>query len=362
MTKKKLRVAMIGAGFIGRVHSNAFRQVEYFFPGEFELEQAVLCGRDPVRTQKAAAAWGWPETATDWRSLVDRADIDVVDIAVPNALHALIALAAANAGKIILCEKPLALSLSEAEQMAQAARNRPNLVWFNYRRIPAVAFARQLIDRGNLGEAFHWRAVYLNQSANDPKKTGTWRYRKSEAGSGAAGDLLSHLFDFALYLNGPITELNALMHTFTPKRDVDDATLLLAKFANGSIGTFEATRLGVGFRNRNGFEMNGSKGWLGFDFEDMNFLNFYDATDAPAMRAAKRIMVTGPEHPYAENFWKPGHPVGYEHTFIATLGDFLRALESGDVFHPNFDDALEVQRLLDAVERSSQSRSWIKLA
>jgi predicted dehydrogenase len=361
MTKKTLRIAMIGSGFIARVHSNAFRQVRYFFPTEFDLEQAVLCGRDTAKTAKAAADWGWNETTTDWQSVVARKDIDIIDIAVPNTLHAPIAIAAANAGKIILCEKPLAMSLAEAQQMTQAVRKVPNLVWFNYRRIPAAAFARQLVDRGSLGQPFHWRALYLNQSANDPKKTGTWRYRKADAGSGAAGDLLSHLLDFALYLNGPITEVNAMMHTFDKNRDVDDATLLLARFANGSIGTFEATRLGVGFRNRNGFEMNGSKGWLGFDFEDMNFLEFCDATDAPALRAAKRIMVTGPDHPYADNFWKPGHPIGYEHTFIATLGDFLQTLERGKSFHPNFEDALSVQRLLDAIERSSASRTWVSV-
>jgi len=353
---------MIGTGFIARVHSNAFRQVGHFFSSPFELEQAMLCGRDRANTQSAASAWGWTEIATDWRTVVDRKDIDVIDIAVPNKLHAPIVMAAASARKIILCEKPLATSLSEAEQMAQAVRNVANLVWFNYRRIPAVVLAKQIVEHGRLGERFHFRALYLNQSANDPKKTGTWRYKKDQAGSGAAGDLLSHLLDFALYLNGPLNEVNAMMHTFVEGRDVDDATMLLAKFANGSIGTFEATRYGVGFRNRNGFEMNGSKGWLGFNFEDMNFLEFYDATDEAPLRGSKRIMVTGPEHPYSENFWKPGHPIGYEHTFIAKLGDFLSALAGGETFHPNFGDALQVQRLLDAIERSSESRSWITLA
>ena len=351
---------MIGTGFIARVHSNAFRQVDHFFPSPYELEQVVLCGRDRAKAESAASSWGWHETSTDWREVVERKDIDIVDIAVPNKLHAPIVIA--SEGKMVLCEKPLAASLGEAEQMARAVRNTPNLVWFNYRRIPAVVLAKQFAEEGRLGERFHFRGIYLNQSANDPKKTGTWRYKKEEAGSGAAGDLLSHLLDYALYLNGPFTELNATMHTFVEGRDVDDASLMVAKFSNGSIGTFEATRYGVGFRNRHGFEMHGSKGYLGFNFEDMNFLNFYDATDAAPVRAARRIMVTGPEHPYSDNFWKPGHPIGYEHTFIATLGDFLSALASGQKFHPDFDDALEVQRLLDAIERSAQSRSWVQVA
>jgi len=354
-------VAMIGHGFIGRLHSNAFHQVGHFFENPYELRPRVICGRDRVRLETMAAQWGWDETETDWRAVVTRPDIQVVDIATPNALHAPVAIAAAQAGKIILCEKPLAMSLAEAETMAAAVRQVPNLVWFNYRRVPAVAYAKQLIDEGRLGQVFHYRGVYLNQSGNDPAKAAGWRYKKAEAGSGAIGDLLSHAIDWALYLNGPITELMAMTHTFAKDRDVDDVALLMARFANGSIGSLEASRYGVGCRNRNTFEIHGSRGMLRFDLENMNRLEFFDATNEPELQASRSLLVTGPNHPYSENFWKPGHALGYEHTFIATLGDFLGALARDEPFHPNFEDALAVQRLLDAVERSAKSGDWVKL-
>jgi predicted dehydrogenase len=361
MSKKKLNVAMIGSGFIGKVHSNAFRQVGHFFEVPYELNLKVLCARDPAKLAAAASHWGWHETETDWRSVVGRKDIDVIDIAVPNSLHAPIAVAACEAGKIVWCEKPLAATLAEAERMAQAARKTQNLVWFNYRRIPAVAFAKQLLDKGIAGEVFHYRALYLNQSGNNPKKTNAWRYRRSEAGMGASGDLLSHVLDLALYLNGPIKELSAMMHTFAPGRDVDDATLLLVQFANGSLGTFEATRYGVGCPNRNDFEINGSKGMLRFRMDEMNKLEYFDATQDASMQGMQRLAITGPNHPYWENFWKPGHILGYEHPFIATVGDFLQSLATSEPFHANFDDALAVQRVLDATERSASSRSWVSL-
>ncbi len=215
---------MIGTGFMGKAHSNAFRQVGHFFDSPYELGLKVVCGRNQNKLESSAAQWGWAETATDWLAVVGRPDIDVVDIAVPNALHAPIAIAAAQAGKIVLCEKPLATSLAEAESMAKAMRAVPSLVWFNYRRIPAVAFAKRLISEGRIGQTYHYRALYLNQSGSDPSKATTWRYRRSEAGMGAAGDLLSHSIDAALYLNGPITELTAMTQTFVAGRDVDDAT------------------------------------------------------------------------------------------------------------------------------------------
>src|SRR5579862_892568 len=354
MVKKKLNVAMIGTGFIAKAHSNAFRQVTHFFDVPYEIGLKVVCGRNPAKLEAAAALWGWEETSTDWQEVVARPDIDVVDIAVPNVLHGPIALAAAKAGKMIWCEKPLANSLQEAEGMAQAVRGIPNLVWFNYRRIPAVVFAKRLLEEGRLGQTFHYRALYLNQSGNDPSKAGTWRYKRSEAGLGAAGDLLSHSIDSALYLNGPIAELTAMTHTFVPGRDVDDATYFLARYANGSVGTFEATRYGVGCRNRHAFEINGSKGMLRFNLEEMNQLEFFDATEPPNQQGMRNITVTGPDQPYSTNFWKPGHIIGYEHTFIATLGDFLRSLESGEPFHPNFEDGLAVEQVLSAVEASSK--------
>ena len=359
MSKKKLNVGMVGSGFIAKVHSNAFRQVGHFFDIPYEVVCKVICGRNQEKLDVAASRWGWSEVEIDWRKVVARKDIDAVDIAVPNALHSAIAIAAAEAGKIVLCEKPLAASLEEAEIMTKAVERVPNLVWFNYRRIPAVVLARQLIAEGCIGQAFHYRALYLNQSGNDPSKGNTWRYKRSEAGMGAAGDLLSHVIDLALYLNGAIQELSAMMHTFAPGRDVDDATLLMARFDNGSIGTFEASRYGVGCQNRNAFEINGSKGMLSFTLDDMNQLDFFDATEPVASRGGRRIAVTALAHPYGENFWRPGHVLGYEHPFIATLGDFLNSIARQEPFHANFADALAVQRILHAIERSSASRSWV---
>jgi predicted dehydrogenase len=361
MSKQKLHIAMVGSGFIAKVHSNAFRQVSHFFDLPYELRLKVICGRNRQKLEETAAQWGWDEVETEWQALVARKDIDLVDIAVPNALHGPIAIASAKAGKGVLCEKPLATSLQEARSMAEAVRRVPNLVWFNYRRVPAVVFARQLIEEERIGQPFHYRALYLNQSGNDPSKASGWRYKRSEAGSGAAGDLLSHSIDLALYLNGPITELNAMTHTFAPGRDVDDAALLLARFANGSIGSFEVSRYGVGCQNRNTFEINGSKGMLSFSLDDMNRLDFFDAQEAANLQGARSIDVTGPNHPYWQNLWKPGHAVGYEHPFIATVADFVQARAREEPFHVSFEDAVAVQEVLDAVERSAISRNWVKL-
>jgi predicted dehydrogenase len=360
-TKQTLNVAMIGQGFMGRAHSNAFHQVGHFFNTPYALGLKVICGRDREKLSAMASQWQWEEIATDWRDVVSRPDVDVVDVAVPNILHAPVAIAAAQAGKMVLCEKPLATSLPDAQRMAQAASSVPNLVWFNYRRVPAIAFAKRLIAEGKLGEIFHYRANYMNQSGNIPGKSTAWRYKREEAGSGALGDLLSHVIDLSMYLNGPISQLNAMMHTFVPGRDVDDAVATLVRFSNGSVGSFEASRYGVGCRNRNMFEIQGAKGRLSFNLEDMNHLEFYDATLPANLQGNSKILITGPDHPYEANFWKPGHGIGYEHTFIATLGDFLTSLSRKEPFHPNFDDALLVQRVLDAVERSAQSRSWISL-
>jgi predicted dehydrogenase len=359
--KQELNIAMIGHGFMGRAHSNAFQQVGHFFDTPYQLRLKVICGRDRPKLEPMAAQWGWEEVETDWQKVISRPDIQVVDIATPNVLHAPIAIAAAQAGKIVLCEKPLAISLQEAETMAKTAHDVPNLVWFNYRRVPAIAFAKRLIEEGRLGQIFHYRATYLNQSGNDPSKASAWRYQRAQSGSGVTGDLLSHVVDLAFFLNGPIAELNAMTHTFAPGRDVDDAALTMVHFANGSIGSLEASRYGVGCRNRNIFEIHGSNGMLRFNFEDMNRLHFYDATEAPNLQGERSMLITGPDHPYSENFWKPGHTIGYEHTFIATLGDFLTALGEGKPFHANFEDAARVQNVLDAVERSSKVREWISI-
>ena len=357
--KTRLRIAMIGSGFIAGVHSNAFRQVTHFFDVPYELELKLICARDAAKLERVRSKWGWDEAETDWRRVVDRSDIDVVDIATPNVLHAPIAIAAAAAGKMVWCEKPLASSLAEAQKMAAVVAGRPNLVWFNYRHLPAVAFASELNQQGRVGQPFHFRSVYLNQSGSDPAKTTGWRYQRSESGSGAAGDLLSHAIDMALYLNGAIEEINSTLHTFAPGRDVDDAALLWARFANGSLGSFEATRYAVGFANSLQFQLHGSKGMLGFNLDDLNRLDYYDATAEPALRAPRKITVNGPDHPYWKNFWKPGHAIGYEHSFIITLGCFLTSLAQGQRFHADFGDALAVQQILDASERSRGS--WVKV-
>jgi predicted dehydrogenase len=360
-SKRPLNIAMFGSGFIARAHSNAFHQVGHFFDVPYSLCTKVICARDQQKLQAFAKQWDWQETALEWQSVVSRNDIDIVDIAVPNALHSPIALASAKAGKIVLCEKPLAISVEEGSKMTEAVRDLPNLVWFNYRRVPAIALAKQWIEEGRLGKIFHYRAYYFNQSGVDPSKGQTWRYRRSEAGSGAIGDLLSHLLDTARYLNGDIRDVSAMTHTFAPNRDVDDAVLLMAHFANGSIGSFEASRFGVGRRNGNGFEIYGSKGRLAFDLEDMNRLQFFDATEPAALQGTRHVLVTGPDHPYSANFWKPGHLIGYEHTFIATLGDFLAALARHEPFHPTFDDALNTQKVIAAVETSATSGGWTRV-
>jgi predicted dehydrogenase len=357
MPKPTLRVAMIGYGFMGRAHSNAYRQAPHFFDLPFEIECKLICGRDRDALRQTADTWGWTETCTDWQEAVTRPDIDLVDIAVPNALHAPMALAAAGAGKMVLCEKPLATSLEDARSMAAAVAGVPNMVWFNYRRVPAIAFARQLLESGRLGQIYHYRATYL-QEWGPTRPPGHWKLQKAHAGSGVLGDLASHLVDTALWLNGPVSAVSAMLHTFSPGREVDDAALFLARFENGSIGTFEATRYATGCRNRNAFEVHGERGMLRFDLENMNHLEFLDTADARELRGPRRLLVTDAEHPYAGNFWKPGHVIGYEHTFIAALADFLFAAARGESPHPDFADALRAQAVLDAVERSAVSGAW----
>jgi predicted dehydrogenase len=338
---------------MGRAHSNAYRQVGHFFDLPFAPQLQVICGRNQAALDAIAATWGWAETSIDWNAIVDRKDIDVIDIATPNALHAEMAIAAAEAGKIVFCEKPLATTAAQAARMADAARNLPNMVWFNYRRVPAIILAKRLIDEGRLGQIFHYRATYLQEWGNDPTRPPSWKTDKAIAGSGVLGDLLSHLVDTALYLNGPIREVSAMMHTFAPNRTIDDATMLLARFSNGSIGTFEATRYAVGCRNCNRFEIHGSRGMLRFDLEDLNRLEFHDATGDRETEGPRRLLVNNP-------FWKPGHIIGYEHTFISALADFLGALPTRAEFHPNFDDAVRVQQVLAAVEQSAALKTWCK--
>ena len=343
---------------MGRAHSNAYCQAPHFFDLPYNVDCRVVCGRNRESLEKMAATWGWREIATDWRAVVERSDIDLVDVAVPNSLHAAVAMAAAQAGKMVACEKPLATSAEEGARMAAAARGVASFVWFNYRRAPAVAFCRQLIEQGRIGRVFHYRATYLQEWGNDLARPPGWKTQRAEAGSGVLGDLLSHLVDTAMWLNGPIREVSSLLHTFAAGRDVDDAALLLVRFENGSLGSFEATRYAVGCRNRNAFEIHGERGMLHFNLEDMNRLEFLDATEVRNLHGARSMLINGPDHPYAANFWKPGHIIGYEHTFIAALADFLFAVSRGETPHPNFDDAQRTQLVLDAAERSAASRAW----
>jgi predicted dehydrogenase len=357
--KPEFRVALLGAGFMGKTHSNAYCQVEHFYDSPYRIRRKLLCDSDPAALEAMAVRWGWEETAADWRAAIDRPDIDAIDIALPNHLHAPMAMAAAQAGKIVLCEKPLAMNVEQAAAMVQAAQGVPNMVWYNYRRVPAIAYARQLIDEGRLGTIYHYRAAYMQQWGGDLSRAATWRMDPGRAGSGVGDDLLTHSLDTALYLNGPIRETVAAARTFIPGRAVDDAVVAVAHFQNGSLGTLEATRFGIGYRNGNRFEIHGSGGMLRFHLERLNQLEFFDANQPGPEQGIRDIMVTHPAHPIFGNFWRPGHIIGYEHTFIAVLAEFLSSVASGEEFHPNFRDGLAVQRVYEAVQESSRTRQWI---
>ena len=360
--KPELRVALLGQGFMGKAHSNAYCQAPHFFDLPYRLRRKLLCGRDANALGAMAERWGWEETSTDWRTAIDRNDIDAIDISLPNHLHAPVALAAAQAGKMILCEKPLALTLDEARAMADTARGVPTMVWFNYRRVPAIAFARQLIEEGRLGTIYHYDAAYRQQWGADTSRAATWRMDPALAGSGVADDLLTHLLDTALYLNGPVKEGIATTRTFAADRAVDDAFVAMLSFENGSVGTFEATRFGVGVKNGNMFQIHGSGGMLRFNLERLNHLEFVDASQPSVEQGPRDLLVTDLKHPIFGNFWRPGHIIGYEHTFIAALAQFLEAAARGERFRPDFADGLEVQRVLDALQRSSKTRQWCQVS
>lgn len=340
--RRQLNVAMIGYGFMGRAHSNAFHQAGRLFDIPFELRLKTICGRDRAKLAQMAGQWGWEEVAVEWGKVVERPDIDIVDICTPSFLHEPIAVAAARAGKMAFCEKPLTTTVQDAENMTEATRNVPTLVWFNDRRVPAVAFARKLVADGRLGQVCHYRGLYLQSWGRNPAHHDAWRFNPTEAGCGVAGDLLSHSLDLATWLNGPIRRLCSHMRTFAEGRRVDNTVGVLAEFENGSTGTFEASRYATGNQNRNCFEINGSSGSIEFNLERMNYLHFNDLRDESQEQGRRRIPVTGQGHPYVDHFWPPGHIIGYEHTFIATLVDFLSALDKKERFRPDFADAPEV--------------------
>jgi predicted dehydrogenase len=373
---KEINVALIGYKFMGRAHSNAYRQVGPFMSPDLTPRMKVICGRDSAAVEKAAADLGWQESATDWREVVRREDIDLVDISTPGDSHAEIAIAAAEAGKAILCEKPLANTLAEAESMLEAVERVGvvHMLCHNYRRAPAVMLAKQMIDAGDLGEIYHYRGTYLQDWVVNPELPLLWRFQKEKAGSGALGDIGSHSLDLARFLVGEITEISGDLATFIKQRalvddpastgpvTVDDAATALVRFAGGALGTIEGTRLALGRKNYNRFEINGSKGTLAFDLERMNELEVYLESAPPGRRGFRRILVTDPEnHPYIGSWWPPGHIIGYEHTFTHTVHDLLEGIASGRSPRPNFEDGVRNQRVLDAWEQSSRSRRWERI-
>jgi predicted dehydrogenase len=376
---KPLNIGLIGYGFMGRAHSNAYRKVNNFFELEYHPVMKACCARSEDTIKAFAANWGWESVETDWRKLIDRADIDAIDICCPNNLHREIALAAAKAGKIILCEKPLAMNAAEAVEMAEAVEQAgvPNMVWFNYRRIPAISLAKQLVDEGRIGRCFHYRAEYLQDWTISPKLPQggqtLWRLDVDVAGSGVTGDLLAHSIDTAMWLNGPIASVTAMTETFIKERElqdepgtvkpvgIDDACAFLVRFANGSMGTFESTRYARGRKNFNTFEMNGEEGSVAFNLEEAHRLQYFDDGDDDHVHGWRSILVTDFEHPYAKHWWVPGCVTGYEHTFINALADFLEGLQTGQGTQPDFRDALQTQIVCDAVLESAKTGQWVKI-
>jgi predicted dehydrogenase len=373
---REVNVALIGYNFMGRAHSNAYRQVAPFMSPRLVPRMKVLCGRNPRAVKEAAKRLGWEEAATDWREVVRRKDIDVVDVSTPGDSHATIAIAAARAGKAVFCEKPLANTVRDAEAMLAAVKKAGvvHMICHNYRRAPAVMLAKKMIDSGELGDIYHYRGTYLQDWILDPKLPLLWRFQKGRAGSGALGDISSHSIDLARFLVGEITELSAALKTFIRERPlldnprkkgrvtVDDASAAVVRFANGALGTIEGTRVAAGRKNYNRFEINGSKGSVAFNLERMNELEVYLTSDPGPLQGFRTIMVTEPaHHPYVKSWWPPGHIIGYEHTFTHTLYDFLAGLAKGRSPRPNFDDGVRNQKVLAAWEKAARTRRWEKV-
>jgi predicted dehydrogenase len=372
---KKLNVGLVGYGFMGRAHSNAYRKVGNFFDLEYQPVLKAVCARDASKVKSFAERWGCESTETDWRKLVARKDIDVVDIACPNDMHKDIAIAAAKAGKMILCEKPLAMNGAEGAKMVKAveAAGVPNMVWYNYRRIPAVMLARQLIDEGRLGRIFHYRAKFLQDwtiSKDLPQGgAGLWRLDLRVAGSGVTGDLLAHCIDTALWLNGRIDQVSAMTETFVKQRmhnltgkvekvGIDDACAFLARFRNGSLATFESTRYARGHKALYTFEINGEHASIFWDLHDLHRLQYFDHRDEGRVRGWRNLHITDGDHPYMGKWWVPGLQIGYEHSFVHQVADFLNGVAKGEPASPTFRDALETQYVCDAVLKSAKTGRW----
>jgi predicted dehydrogenase len=369
-------VGLIGTKFMGKAHSNAWRQAPRFFDLAAEIRMATICGRDRAATGRAASKLGWESSTTDWRTVITDPGIDIVDICTPNDLHAEIAIAAARAGKAILCEKPLARDVREAEQMVEAVRRARvvNMVCHNYRRVPAIALAKQMIEAGELGDrVYHFHARYAQDWIGNEKFPLVWRLQSRFAGSGALGDIGGHIIDLARYLVGEIDDVSATSETFVKRRplktnkdirarvDVDDAVTVIGRFRNGTLLNFEATRFAHGRKNQFSFEINGGRGSLVFNLEEMNRLRFFSATDSIGRQGFRDILVTEPTHPYVARWWPPGHLIGYEHTFVHMIADFVDAVAAKKTVTPNFSDGLRNQRVMDAITRSTRRRCWIKL-
>ena len=385
---KTLRVGMVGYGFMGKAHSNAWRQVSHFFPLKAHVELHTVCGRETAGVQAARAQLGWQYATTDWREVIESPLIDIVDICTPNDSHAEIAIAAAKAGKHVLCEKPLALNVKQATAMLAAVQKARavHMVCHNYRRVPAIALARKMIGEGVIGEIYHFRARYAQDWLMDPEYPLKWRLQSGLSGSGAHGDINVHIIDLARYLVGEFKEVCGLMNTFIKERPltggtskpqtqtvraiekkgrvtVDDAALFIGRFANGALANLEATRIAAGRKNHLTLEINGAKGSLFFDMEDMNRLKFFNNDDPKDRQGFRDIVVTQPNgiHPYIAHWWGSGHVLGYEHSFVHTVADFINACVEGKPVQPTFEDGLRNQQVLEAVELSVKKGQWVKV-
>ncbi len=381
--RRTINIGLVGYGFMGRAHSTAYRQAWPFFQPRLKPVMKAICGRNEAAVRQAADSLGWETYETSWEQLVDREDIDLIDICTPGDSHRDIAVAAAEAGKHVFCEKPLANSLGEAKEMLAAVEEAgvKHMVNFNYRRVPAVQLAKQLINEGTIGEIRHWRAAYLQDWIVDPGFPLVWRLRREKAGSGALGDIGAHIIDLARFLVGEITDIIGMTATFIKERPlptnmldlpaaastqrgkvtVDDGMAFLAHFDKGAIGTFEATRLATGRKNHARFEINGSRGSLVFNLERMNELQFYSLHDAPHLRGFRTILVTESVHPYINAWWPPGHGLGYEHTFTHAVVDLLNAVAEDRMPQPDFAQGVRVQAVLEAVEESWVQKKWVQV-
>jgi predicted dehydrogenase len=372
---KNLNIGLVGYGFMGRTHSNAYRQAPNFFKLGHKPVLKAVCGRDAAKVKDFAENWGYESVESDWKKLIERKDIDAIDITTPNNLHAEIAIAAANAGKMVLCEKPLAMNAAEAQKIVDAVEKAkvPNMVWYNYRRVPAVSLAKQLITEGKLGKIFHYRAKFLQDwtiSADLPQGgAGLWRLDASVAGSGVTGDLLAHCIDTALWLNGSIDKVTAMTETFIKERkhtltgkvekvSIDDASAFLARFSNGSLATFESTRYARGHKALYTLEINGEHASIFWDLHDLHRLQWFDHRDQGNLRGWRSIHVTDGDHPYMGNWWVPGLQIGYEESFVHGVADFIQGLDTGKPVAPTFKDGLATDKVTDAVLKSAKTGVW----